>query len=541
MSTGILPVVENVDEKHDDSHLESAEIKADDVILGDDLTSKVPHSAGLAVIEQRRAIPLAGKRQVATKWEYWTFVLFFLNSNASPIGGPGGNIRQATLTLSHPDGFMNWAGARQPVNTVLLDISGILTAVTVVVMFVLGPYADYGNWRPWIMIGAEVITWGCEFGMMSIKDVSQWQTANVLWALGGIALTIVGAFYQATYPSMVRDLPKMIQSEEDVLHGLKSPEEHEKLDAYERAKIFNWCNIWGSFGSVVVFGIGIAVSKAVGFADTSALLHAYRVLMAYYTPIAILVTVPYFICMKWRPAQQVPSGYSMWTVGPRQVIYAGKSIVQLKQCLLYLCAYVFLFEAIGAFLSIYFILQLETIHYNPVISTAFNLVGDLCGGAGCAVILYLHRRYDWKVKWIMFVSAIFSLFPCLWGALGSFTHKIGFHNVWEFWFMQVWNLVTSACSSYNVTMISEVAPATKLFMFYSLFNTISKSTGFAGPFITAAIIKQSHGNNNYAFWFLVGLGIIAIVLLYFVDTDKAKIDCAVCECGRAGYRISLRV
>ena len=66
-------------------------------------------------------------------------------------------------------------------------------------------------------------------------------------------------------------------------------------------------------------------------------------------------------------------------------------------------------------------------------------------------------------------------------------------------------------------------------MFYTLFNTVSKSTSFAGPFITAAIIKRAGGNNNVAFWFLVGLGVVALTLLWFVDTDKAKLDCAKCE------------
>ena len=42
--------------------------------------------------------------------------------------------------------------ADSPVNTVLLDINGILTAVSVVLMFSLGPYADYGSWRPWVLI-----------------------------------------------------------------------------------------------------------------------------------------------------------------------------------------------------------------------------------------------------------------------------------------------------------------------------------------------------------------------------------------------------
>ena len=38
------------------------------------------------------------------------------------------------------------------------------------------------------------------------------------WTAGGV----VGIFYQATYPGLARDLPIVIQSEEDVLNGLKT-------------------------------------------------------------------------------------------------------------------------------------------------------------------------------------------------------------------------------------------------------------------------------------------------------------------------------
>lgn len=36
----------------------------------------VQHSAGLAVIEQQRAVPTSGKRKITSKWEYWTFIFF---------------------------------------------------------------------------------------------------------------------------------------------------------------------------------------------------------------------------------------------------------------------------------------------------------------------------------------------------------------------------------------------------------------------------------------------------------------------------------
>jgi hypothetical protein len=52
-----------------------------------------------------------------------------------------------------------------------------------------------------------------------------------------LAANIVNAFYAATFPSLVRDLPKLIESEDKVKAGLVSAEEHNKLDAYERSKV----------------------------------------------------------------------------------------------------------------------------------------------------------------------------------------------------------------------------------------------------------------------------------------------------------------
>ena len=38
------------------------------------------------------------------------------------------------------------------VNSMLLDVTGILFAAQLVLLLTIGPYADYGTWRPWIMI-----------------------------------------------------------------------------------------------------------------------------------------------------------------------------------------------------------------------------------------------------------------------------------------------------------------------------------------------------------------------------------------------------
>jgi MFS-type transporter involved in bile tolerance (Atg22 family) len=79
-------------------------------------------------------------------------------------------------------------------------------------------------------------------------------------------------------------------------------------------------------------------------------------------------------------------------------------------------------------------------------------------------------------------------------------------------------------------MITELVPAPKVYMFFALFNTVGKTSGFVGPFVTSAIINRAGGNANIAFWFLLGMGMAGCAVLAFVDTNKAKIDAANCKC-----------
>ena len=100
---------------------------------------------------------------------------------------------------------------------------------------------------------------------------------------------------------------------------------------------------------------------------------------------------------------------------------------------------------------------------------------------------------------------------------------------WEFWLASAWNFQTAAFGSYSTTMITEIVPAPKVFMFFALFNTVGKTSGFIGPFVTGAIIDRAGGNANQAFWFLLGMGLAGCGVLCFVNTDKAKIDSVKCE------------
>lgn len=73
-------------------------------------------------------------------------------------------------------------------------------------------------------------------------------------------------------------------------------------------------------------------------------------------------------------------------------------------------------------------------------------------------------------------------------------------------------------------MMAEVSPAPKMYIFFALYNTLGKTAAFIGPFITSAIINDANGNTNVGFWFTFITGLVALVLIAMVDTDKAKQD-----------------
>lgn len=166
----------------------------------------------------------------------------------------------------------------------------------------------------------------------------------------------------------------------------------------------------------------------------------------------------------------------------------------------------------------------RVIHYSPLLLNALSLCSDLGGGSGTVLVLYMQKRFRFSVKAGVFYGACMTLIPSLWGGIGYFTNVAGFHHVWEFWLAAAWNFQTAAWGSYQVTMISEVVPAPKAYMFFALFNTVGKTSGFIGPFISSAIIERAHGDTSAAFWFLFAMGSVGAITLWFVDTDAAKAD-----------------
>jgi hypothetical protein len=59
----------------------------------------------------------------------------------------------------------------------------------------------------------------CQFSISALNKPEQWIGAQVCYVVGVYAMNMVIAFYAATFPGLVQDLPEVIKSEDGVLDG----------------------------------------------------------------------------------------------------------------------------------------------------------------------------------------------------------------------------------------------------------------------------------------------------------------------------------
>lgn len=149
-------------------------------------------------------------------------------------------------------------------------------------------------------------------------------------------------------------------------------------------------------------------------------------------------------------------------------------------------------------------LQNSIVAYNTLELTYLLLVGIFAQFVGIYAFWNIQKRWKLTTKTMFNAVAVGIILLDGWGMIGIWTQKFGFHHVWEVWVYQVfYGLFVCPWYSYGQTMISEVTPRGKEFLFFSLFSIIGKTSSFIGPLVSSAIIDASPTNNNSSpFYFL---------------------------------------
>ncbi|KAK0300471.1 hypothetical protein LTR91_007986 [Friedmanniomyces endolithicus] len=495
------------------------------------------------------------ERFETSRWEIWAYYSYYIGNNGltlfnfAPTAAQNLLAQQAAAIGGPDNTILYFAGADRTINSIVLLSNGISFAIQIVIFLIIGSYADFGTFRPNILIVLSLVAFGIGFGWLGVHDESQWQTGLGLYIIGLIAYQLCLTYWTAAFPGLARNTRIMRDKAREFEAGAITRDEYDHVDSMKRNELSNMAFYIQSLGEIVILAVIVGVMFAVNVnASVANNNWGLSVLIAFASGVWLLLAIPWFILEKRRPGQD--PGMNIVIAGFWQLWRALAQIWQLKQSLFYLIGYFLLGDSLNTTVTVIGTLQNEIVAYNTLQLTYLLIVGIAAQALGIWAFWTIQKRWQLPTKTMFNAVAVGIIVLDGWGMIGIWTQRFGFHNAWEVWVYQAfYGLFVCPWYSYSQTvrpplppshpqstprstvsrmlpnqMISEVTPRGKEFLFFSLFSIIGKTSSFIGPLVSSAIIDDT-GNNSSPFYFLFALSLVSFLwLLFFVDVKKSRVE-----------------
>lgn len=325
--------------------------------------------------------------------------------HAEAIGGPNNTI-------------VHFAGANRTINSVILLCNGISFAIQIVVFLILGSYADFGTFRPNILIVLSIIAWGIGFGWLGVHTVDDWQTGLGLYIVGLIAYQLCLTYWTAAFPGLARNTRELRDKAAEFENGDISREEYDHADSMKRNELSNMAFYIQSIFEIVILAVivgimfGLHVNRSVANNNWG-----LSVLIAFASGVWILVAIPWFWKEKRRPGQD--PGMNVVLAGFWQLYRALTQIWQLRQSLFYLVGYFLLGDSLNTTVTVISTLQNEIVAYNTLQLTYLLIVGIAAQAAGIFAFWSIQKRWQLSTKTMFNAVAVGIILLDGWGMVSS--------------------------------------------------------------------------------------------------------------------------
>ncbi|KAK3617124.1 hypothetical protein LTR56_025500 [Elasticomyces elasticus] len=485
---------------------------------------------GLAQEEPIVAPDQFDERFETSKYEIWSYYSYYIGNNGptlfdfAPTAAQNLLYQQAELVGGPDNTILHFMGRDRTTNSIVLLCNGISFAIQIVIFLVLSSYADFGTFSPNILIALSLVAWGIGFGWLGVHREEQWQTGLGLYIVGLIAYQLCLTYWTAAFPGLARNTRVMREKAQEFENGVISRAEYDHVDSMKRNELSKTAFYVQSLGEIVILAVIVGVMFGVHVNRSTANNNwGLSVLIAFASGVWLLLAVPWFILEKRRPGQD--PGMNIVIAGFWQLYRALTQIWQLRQSLFYLIGYFLLGGSLNTTVTVIGTLQNSIVAYNTLELTYLLIVGIAAQAVGIFAFWNVQKRWQLSTKTMVNAVAVGIIVLDGWGMIGIWTQRFGFHHKWEVWVYQVfYGLFVCPWYSYSQTMISEVTPRGKEFLFLSLFSIIGKTSSFIGPLVSSAIIDDT-GNDSSPFYFLFALSLVSFLfLLFFVDVKKSRIE-----------------
>lgn len=391
------------------------------------------------VIEEEER-PLApdqfDERYETSKWEIWAYYSYYIGNNGltlfnfAPTAAQNLLYQQAEAVGGIDNEILYFAGTKRTINSIILLCNGISFAIQIVIFLILGSYADFGTFRPNILIVLSILAWGIGFGWLGVHTENKWEIGLGLYIVGLIAYQLCLTYWTAAFPGLARNTvairDKALQYEE----GIITRTEYDHVDSMKRNELCNMAFYIQSVGEIVILAVIVGVMFGVNVnASTANNNWGLSVLIAFASGVWLLLAIPWFILEKRRPGQD--PGMNVVLAGFWQLWRAATQIWHLRQSLFYLIGYFLLGDSLNTTVTVIGTLQNEIVAYNTLQLTYLLIVGIVAQALGIFSFWNIQKRYGLTTKTMFNVVAVGIILLDGWGMIGNWTNRFGFHHVWE--------------------------------------------------------------------------------------------------------------
>ncbi|KAG9317758.1 MFS general substrate transporter [Chiua virens] len=488
---------------------------------------------------------------VVTKRELWSYYLY---SNGDNGVGPSGYTLTLFQSLATSAGYdstggpgsscvsnttssqcvLPWMGSTKSASSIVLVANGVSFAIMTAMFTTIGAAGDYGTFGRWLLFTVTLICWVAQYACMALTSPSRWKLAMVLYIVGFVSYGATLVFYAAAFPRLARNTSYTRHLRDKYEKGEISVEEYEREESLEKNRISNILTVHSNIGYVVTYLLNLALLIPPRTGNNS-MVDGYTIVLdnTYW----VLLGIWWFIYQSPRPGPPLPKGEKYITIGWKQIWVAVKTYKSLPHTFVYLIGYFLLADGLNTTGTLVAICQNDKFSFSFLQNTYLGLSQAITSTISTFGFWYIQRSWKISTKKMFVVTNIVTILIPLWGMIGIWTDKFGFHNAWEFWaYNVVFGLFQAPYYAFAQTMMAELSPPGFDNMFFGLYGLSNRASSMVGPYVVQAIIDKTQ-NNWQGFPFLFAICTAAsLVIWIFVDVTKGRRDAASWAAARSGQR-----
>ncbi|KAI0068503.1 MFS general substrate transporter [Artomyces pyxidatus] len=481
--------------------------------------------------------PVRPDEPIVTRRELWSYYLYYNGDNGvgplgysmtlfqslatsagyDPVNGPGSSCLAAGASGQC---VVPWGSGTKAVSSVVLVATGVSFAVMTMIFTTIGSAADYGTFGRWLLLVVTVICWAAQFASVSLTSPSRWGAAMGLYMVGFITYGATLVFYAAVFPRLARNTQHARDLKEKYDNGEIPAEVYEQEESLEKNRISNISTMHSNIGYIFTLALNLSLLLPNTTKNNPKVNNYVLVLTNGYW---VITGIWWFIYQQPRPGPKLPKGESYLTIGWKQIWVALKQYKKLPYTFIYLVAFFLLADGLNTTGTLVSICQNDKFSFSFLQNTYLGLAQAFTSTASTLGFWHIQRYWKISTKKMFIVTNVVTVMIPLWGMIGIWTDKFGFHNAWEFWaYNVVFGLFQAPYYAFSQTMMAELTPPGFDNMFFGLFGLSNRASSMIGPNVIQAIIDDT-GNNWKGFPFLFALCAAASLVIWFgVDVTKGR-------------------